>query len=105
MRSPTKTGRGNSNEFTATVTTRPFARRKAAMLAAMSTCDMIQPPKMSPAKLVSVGMAKTRSVGSRSCGRHELIIRRFLAKKTQKKPGDDTNEKREEARTAHLQGW
>src|SRR3569833_4624912 len=75
------------------------------MLAAMSTCDMIQPPKMSPAKLVSVGMAKTRSVGSRSCGRHELIIRRFLALVALVLPGVVSFVMREDARAARLQGW
>src|SRR3569623_2313952 len=74
MRSPTNTGRRNSNELTATVTTRPLARRKATMLAAMSTCAMIQPPKMAPAAVVSVGMARTRRVGARPCGRQELFM-------------------------------
>ncbi len=39
------------------------------MLPAMSTWDMSQPPKMSPAALVSAGMASTRIAGERSLGR------------------------------------
>ncbi len=46
--SPISTGSLNTNELTATVATRPRARRDAGIDPARSTCDMIQPPKMSP---------------------------------------------------------
>src|SRR6188508_2668192 len=55
------------NELTATVATRPRAWRAASTPPAMSTCDMIQPPKMSPCWLTSAGIGTTRSTGSR-CG-------------------------------------
>ena len=47
-------------DSTATVATRPRASRIASTLPAMSICDISQPPKMSPAALVSAGMATTR---------------------------------------------
>src|SRR4051794_37828993 len=65
-RSPTSTGCLNVNEFTATVATRPRACRAATTPPAMSTCDMIQPPKMSPCWFVSCGMGTTRNTGSLS---------------------------------------
>lgn len=43
---------------------RPWARRDAALPAAMSINDKSQPPKMSPAGLVSAGMATMRMTGS-----------------------------------------
>src|SRR6267154_2773445 len=58
------TGCLNWNEFTAIVATRPRARRAASTLPAMSTCAMIQPPKMSPCWLASAGIGTTRSTGS-----------------------------------------
>src|SRR5262245_29856455 len=51
------------NELTATVATRPCARRDAGIAPATSTCDMIQPPKMSPWKLASAGIGTTRRTG------------------------------------------
>src|SRR5579862_7791660 len=53
---------------TATVTTRPLARRTAATPPAISIWDIIQPPKMSPLALASAGMAMVRSAGSRAGG-------------------------------------
>src|SRR5205814_84628 len=57
------TGCLNWNSLTATVTTRPSARRAASTLPAMSTCAMIQPPKMSPFWLASAGIGTTRNAG------------------------------------------
>src|SRR5215467_1972684 len=62
------TGCLNWNEFTAMVATRPRARRAASTPPAMSTWDMIHPPKMSPCWLASAGMGTTRSTGSLSSG-------------------------------------
>src|SRR5437667_4745697 len=59
------TGSLKTNEFTATVATRPRARRAATTPPAMSTCDITQPPKMSPCWLASAGIGTTRSAGSR----------------------------------------
>src|SRR4051812_2959110 len=42
---------------------RPRAMRPAAVPPAMSTCAMIQPPKMSPFWLASAGIGMTRSAG------------------------------------------
>src|SRR6478736_4371063 len=50
---------------TATVTQRPLARRAAAFPAAKSICDISQPPKMSPAGLVSDGIAIVRMTAAR----------------------------------------
>src|SRR5207249_2279771 len=61
--SPTKTGCLKMNELTATVATRPQARWEAGMAPATSTCDMIQPPKISPWKFASAGIGTTRSTG------------------------------------------
>src|SRR5260221_1638703 len=47
---------------------RPRARRPASVPPAMSTCAMIQPPKMSPFWLASAGIGMTRSAGCRSAG-------------------------------------
>src|SRR5689334_12472668 len=51
------------NSFTATVATRPRASLPASVPPAMSTCAMIQPPKMSPFWLASAGIGTTRSAG------------------------------------------
>src|SRR6478735_4374056 len=51
---------------TATVTQRPRARRAAALPAAKSICPISQPPKMSPAGLVSDGIAIARITASRT---------------------------------------
>src|SRR5262245_55520038 len=49
---------------TAMVAQRPRARRDATLPAAKSICAISQPPKMSPAGLVSDGMAMVRIAGS-----------------------------------------
>ena len=49
---------------TATVATRPPARRAASMAPAASISAMIQPPNMSPAGLVFAGIARTRDARS-----------------------------------------
>src|SRR5262249_33141980 len=51
------------NSLTATVATRPRAILPATAPPAMSTCAMIQPPKMSPFWLASAGIGMTRSAG------------------------------------------
>ncbi len=48
---------------TAMVAQRPRARRAATLPAARSICAISQPPKMSPAGLVSAGMAMVRITG------------------------------------------
>src|SRR5437763_17141429 len=58
------TGSLKTNSLTATVATRPRARRPATTPPATSTCDMIQPPKMSPFWFASAGIGMTRSAGS-----------------------------------------
>src|SRR6185369_2837535 len=78
-RSPTSTGCLNVNELTATVATRPRARRAASTPPAMSTCDMIQPPKMSPCWLTSAGIGTTRSTGSRLGNTLDEFLARDLA--------------------------
>jgi len=67
--SPTITGFLKTNELTAMVATRPLARRMAGMLPAISTCDITQPPKMSPFEFASAGIGTRRRVGSLSVGR------------------------------------
>src|SRR5438874_8613390 len=57
------TGSLKTNSLTAAVATRPRAMRPAAVPPAMSTCDMIQPPKMSPFWFASAGIGMTRSAG------------------------------------------
>ena len=49
---------------TATVATRPLAAQVALSPPATSISDMIQPPKISPAGLVSAGMASVRTDSS-----------------------------------------
>src|SRR6185503_7951057 len=66
--SPICTGCLNVNELTATVATRPRATRLATVPPAMSTCDMIHPPKMSPFWFASAGIGTTRSAGPRVLG-------------------------------------
>src|SRR5215471_14321694 len=51
---------------TATVATRPRARRIAATAPAMSIWAISQPPNISPFGFASAGMAKVRSAGSRA---------------------------------------
>src|SRR5216683_3555491 len=72
------TGCLNWNEFTATVATRPRARRAASTLPAVSTCDMIQPPKMSPCWLASAGIGTTRRTGSLPSG-SDIFLWSFIA--------------------------
>src|SRR4051812_46519276 len=62
--SPTNTGEWNTMLSAATVAQRPRARRAAALPAARSIWAISQPPKMSPAGLVSDGMAMVRMAGS-----------------------------------------
>src|SRR6266705_298494 len=62
------TGCLNWKELTATVATRPRACRAASTPPAVSTCDMIQPPKMSPCWLASAGMGTMRRTGSLPTG-------------------------------------
>src|SRR5919112_1218171 len=57
------TGCLKTNSFTATVAMRPRATRPAAVPPAISTCAMIQPPKMSPFWLASAGIGMTRKAG------------------------------------------
>ena len=62
------TGWRNWKALTATVTTRPRARRAAAMPPAMSTCAITHPPKTSPLPLTSAGIGTTRSIRSWPAG-------------------------------------
>src|SRR3954465_13218498 len=57
------TGCLKTNSLTATVAMRPRAMRPASVPPAMSTCAMIQPPKMSPFWFASAGIGMTRSAG------------------------------------------
>src|ERR1044071_6819101 len=78
MTSPTCTGSLNTKELTATVATRPRARRPATVPPAMSTCAMIQPPKMSPFWFASAGIGPARSAGSLPSGSFsKLLLLRF----------------------------
>src|SRR5205814_6071076 len=61
------------NSFTATVATRPRATRPARTPPAMSTCDMIQPPKMSPFWFASAGIGMTRSVACLPSGSFSML--------------------------------
>src|SRR3954471_19711271 len=61
------------NSFTATVATRPRAILPATVPPAMSTCAMIQPPKMSPFWLASAGIGTTRNAGCFPSGSCSLI--------------------------------
>src|SRR5436190_23532962 len=67
------TGCLKTNSFTATVATRPRARRLATAPPAMSTCDMIQPPKMSPFWFASAGIGMTRSAGCLPSGSFSIL--------------------------------
>src|SRR5438477_7371664 len=67
------TGSLKTNSLTATVATRPRARRPATTPPAMSTCDMIQPPKMSPFWFASAGIGMTRSAGSFPSGSFSML--------------------------------
>src|SRR6266704_578655 len=73
-----KTGCLNWNELTATVATRPRAWRAASTLPAVSTCDMIQPPKMSPCWFASAGIGTTRRTGSLPSG-SDIFLWSFMA--------------------------
>ena len=61
--SPTFTGRWKRMPSTATVAARPRAVSAARLPAARSIWLISQPPKMSPAGLVSAGMAMVRITG------------------------------------------
>src|SRR6266704_4292955 len=80
------TGCLNWNEFTAIVATRPSARRAASTLPAVSTCDMIQPPKISPCWLASAGIGTTRRTGSLLWGR-ETFSPSFMVGRLAEFPG------------------
>src|SRR6476659_5902409 len=67
------TGCLKMNSLTATVAMRPRATRPATVPPAMSTCDMIQPPKMSPFWFASAGIGMTRSAGCLSCGSFSML--------------------------------
>src|SRR3954462_13709403 len=67
------TGCLKTNSFTATVATRPRARRPARVPPAMSTCAMIQPPKMSPFWFASAGIGMTRSAGCLPSGSFSML--------------------------------
>src|SRR4030081_2325578 len=69
------TGCLKTNSLTATVATRPRAMRPAMVPPAMSTCAMIQPPKMSPFWFASAGIGMTRSAGCLSGSRWPLGTR------------------------------
>src|SRR5882672_11798211 len=56
---------------------RPRARRPATVPPAMSTCDMIQPPKMSPFWFASAGIGMTRSAGCFPAGKLSTTSGRF----------------------------
>src|SRR5712691_2672054 len=73
-----KTGCLNWNELTATVATRPRAWRAASTLPAVSTCDMIQPPKMSPCWFASAGIGTSRRTGSLPSG-SDICLWSFIA--------------------------
>src|SRR4051812_36014750 len=66
--SPTNTGEWNTMLSAATVAQRPRARRAAALPAARSICAISQPPKISPAGLVSAGIAMVRIAGADAGG-------------------------------------
>jgi hypothetical protein len=59
----------NRKELTATVATRPFARRTAGSEPATSTWAMIQPPNTSPYTLMSAAPGIIRSTGIFPSGR------------------------------------
>src|SRR5258708_16315353 len=63
MRSAICTRCLKTNSFTGSVAPRPRAMRPATAHPAMSPCDMIQPPKMSPFWFASAGIGMTRSAG------------------------------------------
>src|SRR4051812_14386746 len=67
------TGCLKTNSFTATVAMRPRAMRPAIVPPAMSTCDMIQPPKMSPFWFASAGIGMTRSAGCLPSGSFSML--------------------------------
>src|SRR5262245_773802 len=49
--------------------------RPAAVPPAMSTCDMIQPPKMSPFWFASAGIGMTRNAGCLPSGSFSIVKR------------------------------
>src|SRR6185503_530636 len=77
--------------------TRPRAVRPATVPPAMSTCAMIQPPKMSPFWLASAGIGITRSAGTFPSGSLSstrlYIVKRAAAERreagAENKPGVD----------------
>src|SRR6185295_16710339 len=81
--SPICTGCLKTNSFTATVATRPRATRPASTPPAMSTCDMIQPPKMSPFWFASAGIGMTRNVACLPSGSFSMrqVVERTAAER------------------------
>src|SRR5919198_2968567 len=90
-RSPICTGCLNTNSFTATVATRPRAMRPAAVPPAISTCDMTQPPKMSPFWFASAGIGMTRSAG--------CLLGSFSMREILQRPAAERGEPRAEDET------
>ena len=91
---------------TATVATRPCANAVAVIPPATSINDMIQPPKMSPAGLVSAGIARVRtassplaSAGVPSAGAVSVDIARISLHGASSLPGHGFRPRRREA------GW
>src|SRR5258708_9082935 len=72
------TGCLNVKGLGATGARRPRARGAASTLPAVSTCDMIQPPKMSPCWLASAGIGTTRRTGSLPSG-SDIFLWSFIA--------------------------
>src|SRR3954449_4926403 len=89
--SPTSTGWWKLMASMATVASRPRARVKAAVPAAMSICANSQPPKISPEGLVSAGMARVRTAGCRSrrsgIGSLGLVIGERIGRQGQRELG------------------
>src|SRR5436190_24081960 len=79
------------NSFTATVAMRPRAMRPAIVPPAMSTCDMIQPPKMSPFWFASAGIGMTRSAGCLPSGSFSIlqIVQRPAAERREARAEDE----------------
>ena len=75
--SPTNTGSLNDIASMATVATLPRERWEAVIPAAMSICEITQPPKMSPLGFASLGIASVRReswpLGMSLTGSPELI--------------------------------
>src|SRR3954470_21908718 len=71
------------------VATRPRARRPATVPPAMSTCAMIQPPKMSPFWFASAGIGMTRSAGCLSGSFSMLEVMEWTAPERREAGAED----------------